>query len=104
MLFMALGPAQAQRRCPAGQDQFLNCLSMNPQMRASQEQWARGGAQRAGNRYLDCIRNRTADKIRQGDRRALASVEETRRRGSAIGTPAFQSLLRENERACGGKR
>jgi hypothetical protein len=28
MLFMALGPAQAQR-CPAGHDAFLNCLPLD---------------------------------------------------------------------------
>jgi hypothetical protein len=37
--------AEAQR-CPAGQDQFHNCLSMNPGMRARQEQWANQPAAR----------------------------------------------------------
>jgi hypothetical protein len=45
IMFMALKPAHAQR-CPAGQDQFMNCLSMNPQMRARQEQWANQPAAR----------------------------------------------------------
>jgi hypothetical protein len=38
-------PAHAQR-CPAGQDQFQNCLSMNPQMRGRQKQWANQPAAR----------------------------------------------------------
>jgi len=37
--------AHAQR-CPAGQDQFMNCLSADPQMRARQEQWANQPAAR----------------------------------------------------------
>ena len=37
--------AQAQR-CPAGEDQFHNCLSMEPGMRARQEQWANQPAAR----------------------------------------------------------
>jgi hypothetical protein len=42
---VGLMPADAQR-CPAGQDQFHNCLSMNPQMRAKQEAWANQPAAR----------------------------------------------------------
>ena len=37
--------AQAQR-CPAGEDQFHNCLSMESGMRARQEQWANQPAAR----------------------------------------------------------
>jgi hypothetical protein len=37
--------AEAQR-CPAGQDQFNNCLSMDSTMRARQEQWANQPAAR----------------------------------------------------------
>jgi len=44
-VFMALRPAQAQR-CPAGEDQFHNCLSMDPGMRARQERWANQPAAR----------------------------------------------------------
>jgi hypothetical protein len=119
-LFMAPRPAHAQR-CPAGQDAFLNCLPLNHQgYRATneisirQQEYARShsgrtGAQRAARGradapYLACIRNRTAALIRRGDPRALRSAETTRQRGSAIGTPAFQSMLRENERACGKAR
>jgi hypothetical protein len=41
----ASAPALAQR-CPAGQDQFHNCLSMDPGMRTRQEQWANQPAAR----------------------------------------------------------
>jgi hypothetical protein len=44
-LLLSLTAAQAQR-CPAGQDQFHNCLSMDPAMRARQEQWANQPAAR----------------------------------------------------------
>jgi hypothetical protein len=57
-----------------------------------------------GNRYLDCIYNRTADLISRGDARAVRSVEATRRGHMyGIGPPeyarAYHSMLRENERA-----
>jgi hypothetical protein len=44
-LLLSLTAAQAQR-CPAGQDQFHNCLSMDPAMRARQERWANQPAAR----------------------------------------------------------
>jgi len=48
-LLLATGTAHAQR-CPAGEDQFHNCLSTNPTMRARQEQWASGSLARSGRR------------------------------------------------------
>jgi hypothetical protein len=110
VLFLATGTAQAQR-CPAGADAFLNCLPPDhryggpgeisrPQLQRAQA-YIRQGPYRNDPAYLACIRSRTTAAIKRGDPRALRSVEETRARGTAIGTPAFQSLLRENERACG---
>ena len=60
---------------------------------------------RADAPYLECIRNRTAALIRQGDSRALRSVEATRQGYQyGIGPPkyarAYKSMLRENERVC----
>jgi hypothetical protein len=43
---IAMATPAAAQRCPAGQDQFHNCLSMNPQMRAKQEAWANQPAAR----------------------------------------------------------
>src|SRR5262249_37329868 len=109
VLFLATGAAQAQR-CPAGADAFLNCLPLDhryggpgeisrPQLQRAQA-YVRQGPYRNDPAYLACIRSRTTAAIKRGDSRALRSVEETRRNGTAIGTPAFQSLLRENERGC----
>jgi hypothetical protein len=39
LVAVALRPAHAQR-CPAGQDQFHNCYSLDPGMRAKHERWA----------------------------------------------------------------
>jgi hypothetical protein len=49
ILACTVGSAQAQR-CPAGEDQFHNCLSMDSGMRARQEQWASGSLARSGRR------------------------------------------------------
>jgi hypothetical protein len=40
MILVASVTTSSAQRCPAGQDQFHNCLSMNPQMRAKHEAWA----------------------------------------------------------------
>jgi hypothetical protein len=88
-LFLATGTAQAQ-----GPGEISR-----PQLQRAQA-YVRQGAYRNDPAYLACIRSRTTAAIKRGDPRALRSVEETRRNGTAIGTPAFQSLLRENERAC----
>lgn len=108
-----IGASPAQR-CPAGHDAFLNCLPLDhryggpgeisrPQLQRAQA-YVRQGPYRNDPAYLACIRSRTTAAIKRGDPRALRSAEETRARGTAIGTPAFQSLLRENERACGRAR
>jgi hypothetical protein len=113
MLFMALHPAHAQR-CPAGADAFMNCLPLDhrtggPGEISIQQRRFAQSHRNTGNRYLNCIHNRTTALIRRGDPRALRSVEATRsgyRYG--IGPPeyarAYQSMLRENERACGKSR
>jgi hypothetical protein len=41
IIIMSLGaPTASAQRCPAGQDQFLNCLPMGGAARAKHEQWA----------------------------------------------------------------
>ena len=93
VLLLATGTAQAQ-----GPGEISR-----PQLQRAQA-YVRQGAYRNDPAYLACIRSRTTAAIKRGDPRALRSAEETRARGTAIGTPAFQSLLRENERACGRAR
>lgn len=125
LLLATCAMAHAQR-CPAGQDQFLNCLSSNPQMRARQEQWANqpaarripgaqpygaasGGAQTTINR---CVYAEAVKMERRKDPRYMRFKQEGDRRGgtfeagkSAIRDSAeAQSLQRELFRKCRGRQ
>jgi hypothetical protein len=116
-IFMALRPAHAQQwQLPNyGRDHGVVTEPGMPKcnMAVSEECRRLYGGSRARqaepprnylrNAHTDCIFDRTLAARRRGDPRAMRSVEATRTTGTAIGTADFQSLLRENVRACKGR-
>jgi hypothetical protein len=118
LLAFAPTPARAQR-CPAGQDQFMNCLSMNPQMRAKQEQWANQPAARqipgaqpygaSGGRPTTnpCVYRKA---MQSRDPRMVRLAAETARRGNTVeaantlrNTADYEALQRKFFRECAAR-
>jgi hypothetical protein len=65
----------------------------------------RGAANVQHNRYHDCIRERSRTLVLQGNPRAVRAAEAVRQRGgAAVGDPNFDALVRDNTRACRGRK
>jgi hypothetical protein len=102
MLFMALGPAHAQR-CPAGADEFLNCLPLDHRYGgpgAIQQKQSRPRMNR-------CVYNYVME--RRGDPRITRLAVETTKRGGTVeaadtlrGMRDYVSVQRQAFRACRG--
>jgi hypothetical protein len=124
LLLISATVASAQR-CPAGQDQFHNCLSMNPQMRAKQEAWANQpaayqipgaqplGATRstAGSSMNPCVYRKAIALERARNPRYMRYKAAADRAGGTFeaggtvirSSPEFHALKRDLFRQCGAR-
>jgi hypothetical protein len=102
MLFMALGPAHAQR-CPAGADAFLNCLPLDHRYGGPGTIQQRQSRPRMNR----CVYNYVME--RRSDPRIMRLVAETIKRGNTVeaanslrGTRDYVLGQRQAFRACRG--
>ena len=108
VLLVLIAPtASWAQRCPAGQDQFLNCLPSNPAARARHEQWASGRGPKST--INPCVRRKALQYDRRGDPEVRRYVRESNLRGGGYEgsqaaireVPEVQALQRRLFRECG---